>query len=219
MVVSILAATAFVATGAFQGISQQANDGLVRTEMQEIARAIRQFRQDTGYYPKTGPFARVAEGGMVPNSVDSAWFYSPANFSQLFIEPTDGSTPIMAWDINVGRGWRGPYLKGFSEGFVDIRADINSADSPAGNVSGDPLSGGDIPDVPGIADPFEHRAESVSSGTLLDWVMTAGGTDPLKTWGRPYLLFDLDSSPTLISMGPNGEYNQGGGDDIVLNIQ
>ena len=209
VVVVILAAVAFVAGGAFSGVREHANDQLVRTEMQEIAKAIRQFRQDTGYYPKTGPFDLPAG--------NPAQFYSPANFSQLLsrTSPLPVAHQLAAWNPETGRGWRGPYLQGFAEGFVDIRDDINNG-TATGNDAGNPLSGSNIPDVPGIADPFEHRAVNVGGSTLLDWSATAGGTER-EFWGRPFLVFGLDASPRIVSMGPDGVY--GTDDDIELNIE
>ena len=228
VVVAILAAVAFVAGGRFTGVREQANDQLVRTEMQTIAKAIRQFRQDTGYYPKTGPFNLAAHGGSIPytnlptragstNAARDRWFYSPANFSQLFspVSPLDGSVPehqLEHWDPETGRGWRGPYLQGFTEGFVDIRDGINSGTTPAGNDTGNPLAGSNIPDVDGIADPFERRAVNIGGVTLLGWSATPSGV-----WGRPYLVFDLDSRPRLVSMGPDGAYDTT--DDITLNVE
>jgi prepilin-type N-terminal cleavage/methylation domain-containing protein len=219
VVISILAAVAFIAGGAMSGVREQSAEQLVRSEMQQIAAAIRQFRQDTGYYPKTGPFAL---GGVVQPSNAPAgpaalalWFYSPANFYQLFENPLPAANPLASWDAETGRGWRGPYLQGFAEGFVDIRSGINNG-TPAGYSAGDPLGGSNIPDVEGIADPFEHRPVIESGDTLLDWSAGPGGVER-QVWGRPYLLFDLDSKPRLISMGPDGVY--GNGDDIELRIE
>ncbi|MDR0843433.1 MAG: prepilin-type N-terminal cleavage/methylation domain-containing protein, partial [Acidobacteriota bacterium] len=63
--VSILAATAVIAVGTYAGVHRQTDELLVRVEMQEIAKAIQRFRQDTGYYPKTGPFDLKSAGGEV----------------------------------------------------------------------------------------------------------------------------------------------------------
>jgi prepilin-type N-terminal cleavage/methylation domain-containing protein len=234
VVIALIAVTAFIVTGTFRGVSEDANDRLVRVEMQEIAKAIEQFKQDTGYYPKTGPFDLSNYGGAIPygnlpgyaggsNSKRDLWFYSPANFYQILsrTSPLVGTGhQLETWDPETNRGWRGPYLKGYAEGYLDIRSGINDETS-AGNPSGDPLAGNNITDVEGIADPFEHRAENVSGNTLLDWSATAGGTEREK-WGRPYLVFDLDEDPWIVSMGPNGQYDSidriPSEDDIVLDI-
>lgn len=230
MVLAILSAVAFVATGTFRHVHDEADDRLVRVEMQEIAKAIRQFRQDTGYLPKTGPFALAADSGGVPianlpgeaGATDEAkrrWFYSPANFYQLLgaTSPLDGTGhTLAAWDPESGRGWRGPYLKGYAEGYVAIGDDVNDDDSAVGDPTGDPLAGDVVADVPGLADPFAHRP--AGGGALLGWSVVAGGEVRPK-WGRPYLFLDLDSSAAttrmgLVSMGPDGLY--GTDDDIEL---
>ncbi|WP_334319170.1 prepilin-type N-terminal cleavage/methylation domain-containing protein [Termitidicoccus mucosus] len=230
VVVSLLAAVAFIATGTFRGVGENANDRLVRVEMQEIAKAIRQFKADTGYYPKTGPFALSDSDGVPYANLNSylgtsasaaereRWFYSPANFYQLLAStsPLAGTGhPLETWTPESGRGWRGPYLKGFEDGFVDIGDGINDG-TALGDVSGDPLAGNRIPNVPGLADPFDHR----TANARLDWSATPGGTKREK-WGRPYLFLDLDADASvvrmgLVSMGPDGEY--GTDDDIQLSI-
>jgi len=234
VVIVLLAAVAFIGTGTFKGVSEHANDRLVRAEMQNIAKAIRRFKADTGYYPKTGPFSLVGSGGAVTyaslpshagsNNVErDLWFYSPANFYQLLAEtsPLPVGDPLETWNPETGRGWRGPYIKGFLDGYVDIRDGINDG-TPHGNEAGSPVGTLDnnVGDVDGIADPFEHRAVSVGGNGLLDWSAVAGGKER-DFWGRPYLCFFYDTRPKLISMGANGTYNDPPGkeDNVELNIE
>lgn len=239
VVVAILAAVAFVAGGTFLGVREQANDQMVRTEMQEIAKALRRFKQDTGYYPKEGPFGLIGFGsGMIPDAdirsqkpyagsdpgARARWFYSPANFYQLLssASPLAGTGHRLEnWDPETGRGWRGPYLGGFKEGFVDIGDEINQT------WNGDPLGGGAIPDVDGLADPFELSSRtgggSAVDNTLLDWSMSHRfddlGRRGRERWGRPYLYLRKGAHGPrfLISMGPDGEY--GTDDDVELFIE
>jgi prepilin-type N-terminal cleavage/methylation domain-containing protein len=56
VVVSILAALAFTTATSLQGVDQTVDAQLERTELAEVAKAVRQFRADTGYFPKEGPF-------------------------------------------------------------------------------------------------------------------------------------------------------------------
>ncbi len=242
--VSILAAVAFVAAGNYTGVSEHANDQLVRTEMQEIAQALRQFRQDTGYYPKRGPFALEDDDGNLPHDelpslsyVDDLdgdtsdedaqrryWFYSPANFWLLLtdevpLENSDGTAHQLAvWDEETGRGWRGPYLKGFADGYVNVSSDIYDDDNrAAGESSGSPLEtsgASEVRNIPGLADPFEMPPDSATD--YLAWSAEVGG-DTRDYWGRPYLLFGLDDKPWLVSFGPDGKYDTD--DDIILEIE
>ncbi|MCP4279843.1 MAG: prepilin-type N-terminal cleavage/methylation domain-containing protein, partial [Alteromonas sp.] len=57
VVVSILAALAGITSVAMDGYQQDAEEKITRVEMQRIAGAIRRFKADTGYWPKTGPFS------------------------------------------------------------------------------------------------------------------------------------------------------------------
>lgn len=238
LVISLLAAVAFVAGGTFLGVREQTNDQLVHTEMQEIAKAIRRFKQDTGYYPKTGPFRLKIDGGEVANDglpehvrtlsdvEKRRWFYSPANFYQLLtaISPlkrpqSEPEHQLAQWNPETGRGWRGPYLQGYGDGFVVIRDGINNVTTPtAGNPAGNPLTGINIPDVEGIADPFEHRTAKDGGDTLLGWSARPGPNRAERSvWGRPYLVFDLNARPRIVSMGPDGVY--GTPDDIELHVE
>ncbi len=226
--VSILAAVAFVVAGNYAGVGGHANDQLVRSEMQEIAQAIRQFRQDTGYYPKTGPFGMDDDG--ITGAIDyadlpdlagsddatrKAWFYSPANFWMLTVRdsPLAGTDhQLREWDAESGRGWRGPYLEGFDDGYVNISDELNDG-SAAGDSAGSPVetvSASEISDVPGLADPFEYRPDSGSG--YLAWRADVGGK-ARDYWGRPYLLFGLDGSDVIVGPGADGSYD--GSDEVV----
>ncbi len=256
VVVGILASISFISLGGYAKVLDDSNDRLARTEMQQIAKALAQFKADTGYYPKTGPFglADCVDSGQVVDDglpeyiqaieatgsdsiVDQKcrWFYSPANLYQLtaVTSPLTGSgSPLKTWDPETGRGWRGPYLKGFKDGYVDISDSINGTDDDElaqGDIEGTPLDDSsedyDIPDVIGVADPFEFgEKEAGGSGvddTLLDWSLyrrrlSDESDDPddddyyegrengtRSRWGRPYLVFGLDQTDMDIGGAKN----------------
>ena len=107
IVVSILSAVAGLAATSMSGLETDTQEKLALTEMQTIAEAVRQFKRDTGYYPKTGPFNLDHGGGSVgvdglraaliskgldefqsgesmADDIDLIyWFNSPANLYQL----------------------------------------------------------------------------------------------------------------------------------------
>ncbi len=235
VVVSILAAVAFITTGTFKDVGVNTNESLVYAEMQHVATAIRRFKQDTGYYPKTGPFDLVGSGAGVidleeladwtDSEVLADWFYSPANLYQLLSteSPLIGTDHTLeTYDPATGRGWRGPYLNGFGDGKLVIGNDLND-ETAKGNPEGSPYAGDEILDVWGIADPFEQRRYE---GDPLYWVyLPEEGFEkvPYDYKGRPYLVFGLTTSPWIVSMGPDGEYNSTTnvalGDDIILNME
>ena len=239
-VASILVVTAVIATGTFIGTGRQTGEQLAYVEMQNIVKAIRQFKQDTGYYPKTGPFDLApappppappiggigivtaaelpTEAGTTPEA-RAAWFYSPANFHQLLsaVSPLPATHLLAGWNPETGRGWRGPYITGHADGFLTIGDQINDW-SAAGNIGGNPTLGAAIPDVRGIADFFEYRPVNVGGNRMLGWITNVGPTgQPRGVFGRPYLVFNWDTSPVLVSMGPDGVYNTV--DDIVLRVE
>jgi len=68
VVVSILAAIAFTTTTSLQGIDSEVDDQLTQVELLEVAKAVRQFRADTGYFPKEGRFDLAATATITGNS-------------------------------------------------------------------------------------------------------------------------------------------------------
>lgn len=227
VVVAILAIVAGVAVMSLSDTEETTKGQVSLHEVQQLKAALLQFRRDTGYFPGQGPFARVADGGQVPNSVGADWFQSPANFWQLYQEPCkvvsdpldageicSDADKIMPWNIDSGRGWRGPYLSRAGEGYVDIGGDLN----PDG--LGDPLTGALLENVPAIADPFDARP----AGTVFQWHIQPDD-ERYERHGRPYLLFDLgNDNARIVGLGVNGRYEDvnatdpcaPNGDDLVL---
>lgn len=240
VVVTILAAVAGIGALNLTGVIEDKKEQLARVEMLEIAKAIRQFKQDTGYYPKQGPFGLAIapyNGGVPLNALPSqaggsdpekeAWFYSPANFWQLFECPNltghaqawlgCAAGQSQSWDPARGRGWRGPYLNRAGEGLVDLSNDWKAT----GDV--DPtMTPPELSKVPGVADPFTDRGAS-----HIVWRSHAGANPGDRGYlgyiGGPYFAFDMadttdglhdpantadpyDLRPRVVSMGPDGRY-------------
>lgn len=227
LVVAILALAAMGMLRLAGGTEDRTARDLVRVEMREVRKALLQFRKDTGFLPRTGPFACVSQGGRAspPPGLDhpDAWAACPANLVQLCEEPRDAEgEPVMPWDPDTGRGWRGPYLRWDGEGAVDLGAGLDS------RGEGCPESGPLLTGVPAVADPFVHP----QAGPVFVWRPLvpdpAGPTAPLLR-GRPYYLFEpeVPERARLVSSGPDGVYESqdladpGGGparigDDVVL---
>jgi len=137
VVVSVLAAIAGMTSVALDGYQQDAEEKLTRVEMQRIANAIRRFKEDTGYWPKTGPFSYSTNHTDVSttkpvssypmSSYRDDYFNDAANFWWLFDQPPveigfwDESTgldldrkleenQLWPWNVDIGMGWHGPYI-------------------------------------------------------------------------------------------------------------
>ncbi|MBI4615923.1 MAG: prepilin-type N-terminal cleavage/methylation domain-containing protein [Planctomycetes bacterium] len=211
VVIAILAIVAGAAVVAFEGVETEADERLLEKEILSVREAVLAFHRDTGCLPRQGPLALVPDGGRVPVPAGGRdWFLSPANAVQLYEEPLDASgTPIMPFDRDRGRGWRGPYLTRFAEGWVDAGAGLGT------DGSGSPTAGPVLEKMPGVADPFEHPPV----GNYLVWRALAGGR-PLPRHGRPFLFFDLArrDRARVVSMGPDGIYEAGSGDDVTIHL-
>ena len=96
VVVSILAALAGITSVAMDGYYEDSQEQITRVEMQRIANAIRRFKADTGYWPKTES---------TPYTYDE--YEDPANFSFLFSQT---KTSIPDWTPEYAIGWHGPYI-------------------------------------------------------------------------------------------------------------
>jgi prepilin-type N-terminal cleavage/methylation domain-containing protein len=185
VVIAILASLAGSVVLSMEGAEEMADEQIARSEMMDIRKALLQFRQDTGHFP-------------VPAS--------PADFSALY-----EITSEAIWNIDTGRGWRGPYLSGVRDGLVDI------GDNLTAGGAGDPALGSEIARQSGVADPFAHpnapdadgctAIEPPNDGCLLEWRDVANEEDR-DLWGRPYLLFDLADTQRarIVSLGANGRY-------------
>jgi prepilin-type N-terminal cleavage/methylation domain-containing protein len=224
VVVAVMAMVAGGVVTSLAGVRDVAAGRLGRYELAELRRAVRQFRNDTGCWPKHGPFDLVTDGGEVPVPAEGeAWFRSPANLGQLFKEPQDAAgDPIRPWDPVTGRGWRGPYLTRGGDGTVEV------GDGLEANGDGSPASGALLSPMRGVGDPFE--APPVGAVGYCRWTNLAGSR--LDRWGRPYLMClddprrdgdpanDAELGPRIVCLGPNGTYESDRGeirgDDLAV---
>lgn len=186
--ISILAAVAGIGTSIYLPSINTASTKVAKAEIVEIIKAIKQFKKDTGYYPKQGPFALSGSGiGLVDinsipimdtgdptaSNVKTYWFNSPANFWQLYVAPIKEKnvTPIpdvevMPWSADTGRGWKGPYLQnrrelvdmGNSLSIQDVNNPLQSPTPEYGITVGALLNSGSLKNIYGIADPFINDA-------------------------------------------------------------
>jgi prepilin-type N-terminal cleavage/methylation domain-containing protein len=219
IVVGILALVAMVAFSLTISTDEAVSHDLVQAEIRNLRDAILQFKRDTGFLPRTGPFdlvTAVPPGEVAVPPEGEAWFDHPANFDQLMRQPvnTDGD-PVRPWNIDLGRGWRGPYLQNM-EGWVDVGGDLQL------NGDGSPVQG-PIPDrVRGVADPFIHDCV----GSYLVWYDHPYEFEEERVvtrCGRPYYFFDwhlegeeLKNWARVVSSGANGIYES---QDLSLHIE
>lgn len=207
VVVTLIAMVAGAAVLSLENTSSDAAIPLAKSEMVEISKAIRQFKRDTGVYPVLS---------------------HPADFSSLLASnPPPG---ISAWNIDTGRGWRGPYLTRHGDAYLDV----GFHDDGTGNVAqttgadnglaldgtGQPTLGSVMTNVHAKHDPFElpaqgvylvwHRCNDYSNFAPPD---DAACVEGVTFGGRPYVVFDLHqahlpgSHPRIVSMGPDGKYD------------
>ena len=153
---------------------------------------------------------------------------------------------VMPWKIRYKRGWNGPYLRKdqFSLCTISIKAHDNDADSfldKSWNPSSNNAAHTSF-DIPAISDSFNHKSVKVAYAktagqanydlVYFEWRSRFMNSSDSKTNdprayisknGRPILLAKLDSDEQnfncghyLISFGPNGAFDYGQGDDILL---
>lgn len=207
--ISLIAIVAGGAIAVVRGSQETAALSVALHEMQACKQALLQFKRDTGFLPRQGPFDLVPQGGYVPEPAQGAdEFHCAANLCQLYVNPLSGTGhPLAHWNRDTRRGWNGPYLSRDSEAYVDVGVALGA------NATGLPTEGTVLSEIPGVADPFVSDAV----GANFQWRTRRGGPAH-KRRGRPYLVFDLHDENTarIVCMGPNGRYEGGGGDDLVL---
>jgi len=246
VVVSILATVAGIGMQAYGNTKFDTEVKLSIVELQNIAKAVQRFKHDTGYYPKQGPFnldlidrvkgevsiSLLPSASGSPAATQTDWFDSPANFYQLVIEPVNESgDSVMAWDIETGKGWHGPYLSSVKLSYVDLSNDLKPYG--LGDYSDEAGFAGVLKNIPSLYDGLgHHRPVTVSAGfdtdgLLVDWRNVASNSSnyisdkhEMGRPGSPYLLFihDIDPLgdswplPKLVAVGANGEFDGTPGD-------
>ena len=197
VVMGVLAAVAGVGVQLLTGVQDEAEETLARAEMRNLAAAIRAFRRDTGYWPRQGPFAAAATGT------------EPADMSQLFVQPNDGTDDILPWASAAGAGWNGPYLSELDA--VSVTVGPMGADG-----AGDPETGVAAA-LRGVGDTFAAPAV----GGYFAWSSASGDALVL---GRPILFIVAPGAGVncagacLIGFGPDGAYDLGLDDDVVVEL-
>lgn len=234
MVVSLLAIVGGAIIYSMTGIRSKVAEQLSDAEVSTVYKALKQFRRDTGYYPKQGPFALLAQDGFIdPSNVDhwpafladkdaaerTKWFNHPANFYQLVLSESPLKSTghaLESFSPQLGRGWRGPYIE---DGVVSlIVGDAEEYDPVADahipntwtnsnwNADGTPL----VTDLVLLCDPFVGETSNLPVRQFgeKDGVTGLHGT-AFGEFGRPYMYFPTDSAVWFVGMGPDRAY-QGG---------
>ena len=231
VVVAVLAAIAYVGFAATGDTQTHAENHLAKTQMLNLAQALRRFRADTGYYPGQGPFAlnqpctvegeNIAPGAVIADFVPAgvnacAWYNSPANLWLLFSERAPSADPshpqaaLLRWDADSGRGWNGPYLAHAALGFVDVGTGIDQ--------------GVLLPDLPALS---AGTAFAPWPGGFLQWrslPKARPGYDARRhdfsRHPRALLHLDLErpsgGHPRLQHPGPDGRYGRAAAADPCL---
>lgn len=236
VVVTILAAVAGIAYGTMGGVQQRLDDDADRVQIAEVARALRQFRADTGFYPRQGPFALPADGGvaLADCAPAPACFASPANLGQLFTAPClDTSAPAQPFGFVVPdcasapstsaaepRRWRGPYLQtnaGGSLRYVDV------GDGLGADGTGSPLAGAHLRV---LGQPDAHRNTGADPAGWFNWYQQIAAPAADSLMSRRPILFIAVAPARVVAFGPDGQYAGvnssdacaavSGSDDIVV---
>ncbi len=223
IVIGLLAFLAVGALVAYDGVGEDAKQQIVRTEMANISKALKQYKRDVGAYP-----ARQHPADFTFLLVDKIWE------GAVYDELTDDER----WDPESARGWRGPYLDNAGNGYVSVGVNLGfdgSGSPTVGAVVAQPMMA--------VGDPFTRLPVDTNDDDEYDYFLWRpcadceqfGGNKNPEPRGRPYYLFDLDQpkKARLVSAGPNGLletevlaaancaeiYDTDIGDDLILCLQ
>ncbi len=234
VVVAILAAVASVAYAYQLRTQQRMAAELDQVQVAELVRALRRFHDDTGFFPRQGPFALSGDAdGAVTAPADctgacaadfAAGFASPANLQQLYEPPTGdpASTVPLAWlaasasenpppsMTEAPRHWRGPYLRSAAAGALHV---LVGSDLLA-DGSGQPDAGVTLYSVIGLADTRPVSSQGCGMTQPYCWfVPDADGNVSSRGFvqrAAPYLFILGDGGPVnpprVVSLGADGRY-------------
>ncbi|MBK1689721.1 prepilin-type N-terminal cleavage/methylation domain-containing protein [Rubrivivax gelatinosus] len=277
IVVAVLAAVAALGWSAYAGVQRDAQARLAQVQLRQLAQALRHFRDDTGHWPGSGPFALASatnvesgsagtvscsdtgEGLWLRSSLPALalgsgdvetwrarWFAHPANLWSLVNAPrlcaNHALGRLQRWDPLSGRGWRGPYLRPESTGWVDVGDGLDA-------TGGDPLGGELQRDLRGLpagtalqaVDAAGADCSRLQDGCRWRWhtlAATAGGYDPAAhdegSHPRPLLYFGPASGRVRVAWtGSDGRWGgfaadapcdanaatEAGRDDVVICLE
>jgi len=247
IVVTLLAIVGGAVVFSLGNYRQKVGEDLSDYESSTLYKALKQFKRDTGYYPKQGPFALVSNGGAIDPAVSShwpsflsdkssaervAWFNHPANFYQLILadSPLNSTDHALeSFNIQTGLGWRGPYIKdgvvriivGDAEEYDPI-ADAHTPNNWT-NSSWDAAGTPKVTDLVLLCDPFMGETSTFKVRQFGEKDESTGlhGTTVVE-FGRPYMYFQTDSAVWLIGMGVDRAYQGGSAssdDELVYLVE
>lgn len=222
VVVSVLAALAGIAAVAMDGYEQEAQEQLVQVEMKRIANAIYRFKEDTGYFPEKGVFPSDSPNA---NSVEE-------NLEWLFTSPTNGSTEILPWNPNSGRGWNGPYLTPESQSKYGITTSNKSYCGSKPSIFTGAINSKLQKTLVTVADTFERRLNNTDDGPCFA-IRDDGYWIPKEFSGQPYRYNthyyaswlpdcpdDENTCIAIVSAGKDSSFDTSDeSDDIVLVLE
>jgi prepilin-type N-terminal cleavage/methylation domain-containing protein len=248
IVVTLLALVGGAVIYSQGNVRKELGERLSDYESSTLYKALKQFRRDTGYYPKQGPFALLAQDGSIdPGNADhwpaflsdkdaaerTKWFNHPANFYQLIL----GDSPLKStehalesFSIQTGRGWRGPYIKdgvvriivGDAEEYDPV-ADAHTPNTWT-NSSWDAVGTPLVTDLVLLCDPFMGEISTFPVRKFGDKDNSTGlhGTTVGDEFGRPYMYFPTDSAVWFVGMGADRAYQGGNAssdDELVYLVE
>ncbi len=106
LVVVLVSLLAGVMLSRNSDVLESSQNDLTAVQLSELAKALRQFRTDVGYWP--------GEGGLVELAPTH-----PADLGVLLTKPSS-CTGVCIWDSTAQRGWHGPYLQSLSMGWLRV---------------------------------------------------------------------------------------------------
>jgi prepilin-type N-terminal cleavage/methylation domain-containing protein len=160
VVVAILAIVAGFIIPSAVFLENRAKYTTANASLAAIRDAIVGTPSQPGYYSDTGQY--------------------PVTLRDLFVNPFVSTNPLVSFNRDTGRGWRGPYL---TSSIGALYKDNNSSDASFSSGTY-PAAYGAIED-PIILDPW-------GNAIVVQYPQNSGTPDPTNAYGR------------LISAGPNG---------------
>lgn len=232
VVVSILVSLVGLTVGFYYSAGEAAEEQVARAQMAELAKALRAFRADTGYFPREGPFALVPAGteetgtgeayscvgvvgggagvpratlgtDPVPANLD-AWFFSPANLRQLVERPTLCTNHPQAY-LSTWNAASGRGWRGPYLSAAGLRLQfVDIGDNLAPDGQGEPTWGMELIEVPALPAGRERQP------------VVAGSYNPCANPGPTRCLLDFRTVKSRKGNNGSGDENPGY-EDTLLN--
>lgn len=208
VVLAVLVSIAGIAVSTYGNLEEEEKVAIARIEMAHLATAVKQFKEDTGFWPGYG--GNPTDGGYRYNNNPFFWGVLIDGMDDRDQEETaEDRAGVPSWNPVSQRGFRGPYISNKMLSYTPIQNGYTSAvngvfSGEAGDIN--MTDSDDAIDDDEFEDQFNvQRAERLDDPFATTFVYDVNLLLPPAD-GRAYALLSINNRNIILCAGPNGRH-------------